>query len=83
MALLAPPRTAIEEMVKRIGTSPGRASLDQYAECTRQIRDATILTDGDPATPEDFSFRFLMRSVQVIVVSLKSHTGSSEISEKN
>jgi hypothetical protein len=57
-----------------------RAALHQYAERERRIADAGIPTDGDPPAPANLPYPFLIGSVrpEVIIVSFKSHTGSTE-----
>lgn len=49
-------------------------------ERERRIADAGIPTDGDPPAPANLPYPFLIGSVrpEVIVVSFKSHTGSTE-----
>jgi hypothetical protein len=56
------------------------AGLHQYTEGERRIADTGIPTDGDPPAPANFPYPFLIGSVrpEVIVVPLKSHTGSAE-----
>jgi hypothetical protein len=51
-----------------------------YAERERRIADAGIPGDSDPPAPANLAYPLFIKSLrpEVIVVSFKSHTGSTE-----